>query len=161
VKALLFILPLVAALTVAAFVTIAPLEGRGKGDKVANRRVLEELRHPPGTEVTQLVDNPYYRERGPIISKVPVGWTLNVTLRIAQGMTASDVLAFYEHNPPDGWRVSVQDTPHMDLATGRTTGSSRTLIYKQGSAIVSINIDNLGSAATGTYEIGIDHSPNR
>jgi hypothetical protein len=69
VKALLFILPLVAALTVAAFVTIAPLEGRGKGDKVANRRLLEELRHPPGTEVTQLVDNPYYRERGPIISK--------------------------------------------------------------------------------------------
>jgi hypothetical protein len=160
-RALLLVLPVAAVLVTAVFLAVNPFAEGRNADQEANRRVLEEMNHPPGTQVLGIEDNPYFSERGPILSNIPIGWTLNVTMQPPEGSTAADVLAFYEQNPPEGWRVSAEETPHLDLATGRQTGFSKTVIYRRDSAVVAINVDNLGASGPGTYEIGIDHRQAR
>ena len=118
-----------------------------------NERILEALPQIPGAERLAVEHNPYYEERG----GPPIGWTTNVVYEAAPEMTDREVMDFYLDSMGEDWQPHVEEIPIVEVGTGERSGTALLLDFTRGTAVVSVNIDNMYAGGPHTFEVVVDH----
>lgn len=118
-----------------------------------NEGILEALPALPGAEWLSTAHNPYYEERG----WAPIGWTTNVIYKAPPEMTDQEVIDFYVQNMGQDWQGRVEEVPIVELGTGEQKGRVLQVEFSKGTAIVSVNTDNMFEGGPHTFEVSIDY----
>ena len=118
-----------------------------------NESILEALPALPGAEWLSTEHDPYYEEG----VWGPVGWTTNVIYKAPPEMTDQDVIDFYVQNMGQDWQSRVEEVPVVELGTGEQKGMVLQVEFSKGTAIVSMNTDNMFEGGPHTFEVSIDH----
>jgi hypothetical protein len=118
-----------------------------------NESILEAMPALPGAEWLSTEHDAYYDEQG----WAPIGWTTNVIYKAPPEMTDQDVIDFYVENMGQDWQARVEEVPIVELGTGEQKGRILQAQFSKGTAIVSINTDNMFEGGPHTFEVSIDH----
>jgi hypothetical protein len=118
-----------------------------------NESILEALPALPGGEWLSTEHNPYYEER----RWAPIGWTTNVIYKAPPEMTDQEVIDFYVQNIGQDWQGRVEEVPIVELGTGEQKGRVLQVEFSKGTAIVSVNTDNMFEGGPHTFEVSIDY----
>ena len=118
-----------------------------------NESILEALPALPGAEWQSTEHNAYYEERG----WAPIGWTTNVIYKAPPEMTDQDVIDFYVQNMGQDWQGRVEEVPIVEIGTGEQKGRVLHVEFSKGTAIVSVNTDNMFEGGPHTFEVSIDY----
>ena len=118
-----------------------------------NESILEALPTLPGAEWLSTEHDPYYEELG----WAPIGWTTNVIYKAPPEMTDQDVIDFYVQNIGQDWQGRVEEVPIVELGTGEEKGRVLQVEFSKGTAIVSMNTDNMFEGGAHTFEVSIDY----
>ena len=118
-----------------------------------NERLLEALPSVPGAERLTVEHNPYYEEHG----GPPVGWTTNVIYEAAPEMTDREVMDFYLESMGEDWQPHVEEIPIVEVGTGERKGTAQLLYFTRGTAVMSVNTDNMYAGGPQTFEVAVDH----
>jgi len=118
-----------------------------------NEGILEALPALPGAEWLSTEHNAYYDERG----WAPIGWITNVIYKAPPEMTDQDVIDFYVQNMGQDWQGRVEEVPIVELGTGEQKGRVLQAQFSRGTAIVSVNTDNMFEGGPHTFEVSIDY----
>lgn len=116
-----------------------------KTDDERNDEILRALPVFPEATIVTSRSSPYYSEDDP---DEPLGHTRGVVYRVPTGTTAASVVRFYRSRLSPTWDCSVE-----------TTGPP-VLLCTKGSALVSVNTDNIGSRPP-RFEVGVNHEGAR
>jgi len=117
-----------------------------------NEGILEALPALPGAERLSMEHNPYYEEGG----WAPIGWTTNVIYKAPPEMTDQEVIDFYVQNMGEDWQGRVEEVPIVEVGTGGQKGRVLQAQFSKGTAIVSVNTDNMFEGGPHTFEVAID-----
>jgi len=93
-----------------------------------------------------------YDERG----WAPIGWTTNVIYKAPPEMTDQEVIEFYVQNMGQDWQGRVEEVPIVEVGTGEQKGRVLHVEFSRGTAIVSVNTDNMFEGGPHTFEVAID-----
>jgi hypothetical protein len=118
-----------------------------------NEGIREALPALPGAEWLSTEHNPYYEEG----VWGPVGWSTNVIYKAPPEMTDQDVIDFYMQNMGQNWQGRVEEVPIVELGTGEQKGRVLQVEFSKGTAIVSMNTDNMFEGGPHTFEVSIDY----
>ncbi|UCH86319.1 MAG: hypothetical protein JSU97_07240 [Dehalococcoidia bacterium] len=118
-----------------------------------NEKILETLPALPGAEWLSTEHDPYYEEG----VWGAVGWTTNVIYKAPAEMTDQDVVDFYVQNMGQDWQEQVEEVPIVEIGTGEEKGRALQVEFSKGTAIVSVNTDNMFEGGPHTFEVSIDH----
>jgi hypothetical protein len=105
-----------------------------------NLAILSELPQPPGAHKLDTTSAPYYDEDG----DGPVGHTTTIVYGVSSGTDAEQVIGFYATKLRPRWRCRREQT------------GAPLLHCTRGSALVSVNTENMSSAEP-RFEVVADH----
>ena len=161
-KAVIPIFLIAIAAGVAAFLVVDPLHDRAAAYKSENEAILDQLPPPPVAREVTSAQEPYEQEGISSIINRSEGWVLTIVYGVPEGMSADDVIAWYQDQLPPGWSSHVDELPNgADPQTGQPRPPIRHLVMVSGEKQAAIDLTNMQEGANQTFELAIDHKGGR
>jgi hypothetical protein len=116
-----------------------------------NEELLRSLPVYPGARQVAIESQPYYLTE----SGSADGYGTRATFEVL-GVTADELLSFFETNLPPDWTVRREVTPCRNLDTGTPCPSMISLHAVKGAAYISVDPANLNTSLS-SYDLYVDH----
>jgi hypothetical protein len=130
--------------------------GADKGSYVReNKSIVDALPEVPGAERVKVESSPYYE--GDSAWSPVSGYTTTVIYQAPPEMTDQEVMDFYLESMDEDWQAHVEEIPVVDLVTGEREGTALMPHFTRGTAMVSVNTDNMYAGGPHTFEVVVDH----